>query len=124
MQSTTGSVLLTQKSFDMPDEVRRFERGYLEVVTVGEHTVARAHFEPGWRWSEHVKPVAQTELCLVEHFGYVVSGRMTIRTSDGTEAEFKTGDIMAIKPGHDAWVVGDTPCVLVDWAGATTYAKR
>lgn len=123
MQSTTGSVLV-QKSFDMPDEVRRFERGYVEVVKIGDHTVARANFEPGWRWSQHLKPVAQTELCEVEHLGYVISGKMKIRMSDGSEAEYKAGDLMAVKPGHDGWVTGTEPCVIVDWAGASTYAKR
>lgn len=124
MRSTTGSVLLTQKTFDMPDEVRRFDRGYLEVVNLGEHTVARATFEPGWRWSEHVKPVVQTDLCEIEHLGYVISGRITVRMSDGSEVEYKPGDILAIKPGHDAWVVGKEPCIMIDWAGASTYAKR
>lgn len=124
MRSTTGSVLLSQKSFELPDEVRRFERGTVEIVNLGEHTVARATFEPGWRWSEHVRPIAQTQLCEVEHLGYVVSGRMHVRMSDGTQAEFKAGDVMGVKPQHDAWVEGNEPCVVIDFAGASTYAKR
>lgn len=124
MRTTTGSVLLVQKSFDTPDEVRRFEKGTLEVVNVGEHTVARATFAPGWRWSEHVQPIAGTDLCEVEHLGYVVGGKMQVRMEDGSEAEFGPGDVMAVRPGHDAWVLGKEPCVLVDFAGASTYAKR
>lgn len=124
MATTTGSVLLVQKSFDMPDEVREFDKGSLEVVKFGEHTVARATFSPGWHWAEHVKPIAQTDLCEVEHLGYVVSGRMRVRAKDGSEADFKAGDIMALKPHHDAWVLGEDPCVLIDFAGAAAYAKR
>jgi quercetin dioxygenase-like cupin family protein len=124
MRSTTGSIVLGQKSFDMPDEVRRFEKGTVEVVTLGDHSIARATFEPGWRWSEHVKPIAQTPLCEVEHEGYFISGRMRVRTQDGTEAEYKTGDVMHLMPNHDAWIVGDEPCVVIDWAGASTYAKK
>jgi quercetin dioxygenase-like cupin family protein len=124
MRSSTGSILLTQKSFDTPDEVRRFEKGSLEVVNIGERSVARARFEPGWHWAEHVKPLAQTQLCEVEHFGYVLTGRMRIRMNDGTEAEYKAGDIMAVKPHHDGWVVGNEPCIVIDWAGGATYAKE
>ena len=124
MKSTTETVLLTQKTFDMPDEVRRFDRGFLEVLNFGDYSVARATFQPDWHWAEHVKPLAQTELCEVEHMGYVLSGRMKIRTSDGAEAEYQAGDVMAIKPGHDAWVLGREPCIIIDWAGASTYAKR
>jgi hypothetical protein len=124
MRSTTGSIMLGQKTFDMPDEVRSFEKGTVEVVTLGDHSIARATFGPGWRWSEHVKPIAQTPLCEVEHEGYVVSGRMHVRSQDGTEAEYKAGDVMHLAPNHDAWIVGDEPCVVIDWAGASTYAKK
>lgn len=124
MPTTSGSLLLAQKSFDMADEVRRFEKGTVEVVNAGDHSLARATFLPGWRWSEHVRPIAQTELCDVEHLAYVVSGRMAVRMNDGSEAEFSTGEVMAVKPHHDAWVVGDQPCVIVDYTGAATYAKK
>lgn len=124
MATTTGSALLLQKSFEAPDEVRRFANGSLEIVNLGEHTVARATFAPGWHWSEHVGPIAQTKLCEVEHLAYVLSGRMRIRMEDGTEAEFGTGEVMAVKPRHDAWVLGKEPCVLIDFTGGPTYAKR
>lgn len=123
MPTTSGSLLL-QKSFDTADEVRRFEKGTVEVVNVADHSLARATFLPGWRWSEHVRPIAQTELCDVEHLGYVVSGRMAVRMNDGSEAEFQAGDVMAVKPHHDAWVLGSEPCVIVDFTGAATYAKK
>ena len=123
MPTTTGSLMLGQKSFDTPDEVRNFEKGSMEIVTLGEHTVARATFEPGWRWATHVRPIAQTELCQVEHVGYVVSGHMKIRMKDGSEADYRPGDVMAVKPGHDAWVTGKAPCIVIDFAGAKTYAK-
>lgn len=121
---TGGSALLGPKSFETPDEVRRFENGVVDVIALGDHSVARATFQPGWRWSENVKPLAQTELCEVAHECYFLSGRMHVRMEDGTEAEYKTGDVMYLQPGHDAWIVGDEPCVVLDWAGATTYAKK
>jgi hypothetical protein len=124
MRTTSGSVLLVQKSFDTPDEVRRFEKGTVEVVNVGEHTVGRATFAPGWHWAEHLKGTAGTDLCQAEHLGYVIAGKMLIRMQDGSEAEFGAGDVMAVRPGHDAWVLGKEPCVVVDFAGAATYAKR
>lgn len=120
----TGSLLLAPKSFELPDEIRRFEKGTVEIVTVGEYSVARGTFSPGWHWGEHLKAIAQTNLCEVEHLGYVLSGKMRIRMQDGTEAEFGAGDIMAVRPGHDAWVLGKEPCVIVDFAGAATYARR
>jgi mannose-6-phosphate isomerase-like protein (cupin superfamily) len=122
--STTGSELLAKKTFEQPDEVRRFQNGVVEVVNVGDHSVARATFQPGWRWSDDVKPLAQTPLCEVEHELYFVSGRMRVRMADGAEAEFGAGDVTHLAPNHDAWIVGDEPCVVIDWAGATTYAKK
>jgi quercetin dioxygenase-like cupin family protein len=123
MRTTTGSVLLAGKSFDAPDEVRRFEKGSLEVVNVAEYAVARATFAPGWHWAEHVGPMAGTRLCQAEHLGYIVSGRMQIRMEDGSEAEFGAGEVFTIKPHHDAWVLGKEPCVVLDFVGALTYAE-
>ncbi|GGP45458.1 cupin domain-containing protein [Streptomyces melanogenes] len=117
---------LVRKSFDAPEEVRPFEdgKGRLELVNVGGGQVGRATFEPGWKWSEHVKPIAQTDSCLVAHAGYVVSGRMKVVMNDGQEEDFGPGDYMNIAPGHDAWVLGGDPCVVVDWMGFADYAKR
>ena len=112
------------KSFDSPDEVREFEgKGKADVVNIGGRTVGRGTFEPGWRWSEHVKPIAGTDSCQAPHFGYVVSGRMKVVMDDGIEGEAGPGDVVYIEPSHDAWIVGDEPCVFVDWQGFETYAK-
>ena len=123
MPTTTGS-LLSKKSFDTPDEVRTFEKGRLEVVTIANQTIGRATFEPGWKWSASIKPIAQTDLCEVEHLGYVISGQMTVKMRDGSEAHFGPGDAMYLAPGHDAWVTGKGPCTVVDFMGFPGYAKK
>ena len=115
---------LGAKRFDSPDETRPFEKGRIDLVHFGDITVGRGTFEPGWRWSEHVKPIAGTDSCQVQHVGYVLSGGMGVRMDDGTEAEAGPGDVVVIAPGHDAWIVGDEPCVLLDFGGLTGYAKR
>ena len=116
---------LIHKTFDSPEETRSFEQGSgkLELINVEGGPVGRATFQPGWRWSTHMKPTAGTESCQVAHTGYFVSGHMKIVMDDGQEAEFGPGDFMVCPPGHDAWIVGDEPCVAIDWQGSTTYAK-
>ena len=118
--------VLDARTFDNPDETRPFTaHGAMDIVRVGGLTVGRGTFEPGWRWSEHVKPLAGTETCEASHAGYVISGRMIVRMNDGTEAEAGPGAIVVIEPGHDAWVVGDEPCVFVDFgASVGSYATR
>jgi hypothetical protein len=114
------------KNFDSPDETRPFEgNGRVELVNVGGHEIGRGIFEPGWRWSLNVKPIAQTDSCEFPHLGYVISGRMRIFMDDGGQGEIGPGDVFAIAPGHDAEVVGDEPCVMVDVGEEDTdYAKR
>ena len=113
------------KNFDSPDETRPFEgKGKAEVVRVAGRTVGRGTFEPGWKWSENVKPIAGTDSCEVSHLGYCVSGRMRVRMDDGSEGEVGPGDVVAIHPGHDAEIVGDEPCVFVDFGEFGDYAKR
>jgi quercetin dioxygenase-like cupin family protein len=115
---------LEVKNLGTPDETRPFaDRGRAEVVTVGGTTIVRGTFEPGWRWSEHVKPLAGTESCQAGHTGYVVSGRMRVRMDDGTEGDAGPGDAVRIAPGHDAWIVGEEPCVFIDFT-APDYATR
>lgn len=121
MATTTDRLL--RKSLDRPDEVRPFTNGKLELVDAGG-LVGRAVFQPGWRWSNDVKPIAGTNSCQAAHAGYVVSGRMHIVMDDGTEDDFGPGDVMICPPGHDAWIVGDEACVVIDWAGFGDYAKR
>jgi quercetin dioxygenase-like cupin family protein len=106
------------KSLDRPDERRApSERTRIDLVTLDQTTVGRATFQPGWRWSEDVRPAAGTELCEITHTGYVVSGREGVRMADGTEVELGPGDAFVIGPGHDAWVIGDEPCVTLDFSG-------
>jgi hypothetical protein len=113
------------KRFDAPDETRVFEgKGKADVVNVGGRTIGRGVFEPGWRWSENVRPIAGTDQCEVSHLGYCVSGRMRVQMSDGSEGEVGPGDVVAIPPGHDAEVVGDEPCVFLDFGEFAEYAKR
>lgn len=117
---------LIRVNFDSPDETRPFEgaKGKLQLVNSEYGPVGRATFEPGWQWSKHIKPIAGTGSCQATHLGYVVSGRMKIVMDDGEETEYGPGDFMICPPGHDAWVVGDEPCVIVDWQGFADYAKR
>jgi thiosulfate/3-mercaptopyruvate sulfurtransferase len=116
---------LIRKSFDDPEEVRPFQdgTGLLEVVNLDAGPVGRATFLPGWRWSEHVKPIAKTDSCQAAHTGYFVSGRMKVVMEDGEEMEYGPGDFASMAPGHDAWIVGDDPCVVIDWQGFADYAK-
>jgi homospermidine synthase len=95
------------RSIGNPDETREFPKGMVEMITVGSVMAARTRFEPGWRWSESVKPIAGTDLCMFHHEGYCIAGSATIRAEDGTEATVSPGDVYVIEPGHDAWVNGD-----------------
>jgi len=116
---------LEVKSFDSPDETRPFEgKGQADVVNVGGQVIGRGTFEPGWRWSNNVKPIAGTDSCQVSHLGYVMSGRMRVFMDDGSEGEAGPGDVVAIPPGHDAEVVGDEACVVLDFGEFGDYAKR
>ncbi|HXQ19781.1 MAG TPA: cupin domain-containing protein [Acidimicrobiales bacterium] len=117
---------LTRKSLDSPDEVRKFEgdSGHLDLVNTDAGSVGRATFQPGWKWSEHVKPIAKTESCQAAHTGYFVSGRMMVVMDNGEEMEYGPGDFAVMAPGHDAWIIGDDPCVVIDWQGYADYAKR
>ena len=112
------------KAFKSPDEIRTFEKGKLELLNIGGGVVGRLTLEPGWRWSKHVKPLANTDWCEAPHFQYHASGRIHIVMSDGTEFEAGPGDVTALPAGHDAWVVGNEPVILIDWAGASNYAKK
>jgi quercetin dioxygenase-like cupin family protein len=113
------------KNVAEPDETRPFAgKGSAAVVTVAGHPVLYGTFEPGWRWSEHLKPIAGTDSCQAPHLLYCLSGRMGVQTDSGEEGEIGPGDVAAIQPGHDAWVVGNEPCVVVDFGGYAQYAKR
>lgn len=111
------------RNLDKPDETRKFTNGEIGVVTVSGIVVGRAVFQPGWRWSEDVKPIAGTESCEAAHTGYIISGRMHVTMDDGAECDLEPGDAFVISPGHDAWIVGDETCVALDWSAAGDYAK-
>lgn len=111
------------KSFGVPDEVRKFDKGKLELVNIGGATIGRAVFEPGWKWSTSVKPIVNTKSCEAPHFQYHVSGTLKVVMDDGTEKELKAGDVSLLPSGHDAWVVGNEPVVVVDFQGMVDYAK-
>ena len=110
------------QNIDNAQETRPFRaHGHMDVITLDDFTLGRGVFEPGWRWSEDVKPIAGTETCQVRHTGFCLSGQMTVQYPDGTEVHIGPGDVMLLEPGHDAWVVGDEPCVLLD-TGVAAYA--
>jgi|ERR1035438_1671774 hypothetical protein len=112
------------KSLNSPDEVRSFEKGKVELVKVAGAVIGRATFEPGWRWSTCVKPIAKTNSCQAAHYGYLLSGKLATRMDDGTELTSKAGDVVNIPPGHDGWVVGNEPAVFLDFQGMADYAKQ
>jgi predicted small metal-binding protein len=107
---------LARKNLDTPDVKRSFEHGDMQVITLGDTTFVRGVLRPGWRWSVDVKPGAGTGSCQVAHASYIISGRFAVRMDDGTEVESGPGDALVAGPGHDAWVIGDEPCVMVDVA--------
>lgn len=110
--------------FDRSGERRPFvDKGHVDLLVLGEGTVGRATCEPGWRWSEHVKPIAGTGSCRMNHVGFVLSGRLCWAMDDGTQLESSAGEAFSIPSGHDAWVVGDEACVFVDFAGMEGYAQ-
>ena len=111
------------KNFAKPDEVREFPNGRVELVKIGGATVGRAIFEPGWRWSTSVQPLAKTKSCEAPHFQYHVSGVLKLRMDDGSEIECRAGHVSLLPSGHDAWVVGDQPAIVVDFQGMIDYAK-
>ncbi len=111
------------KEFTKPDEVRTFGHGKAEILNIGGGTVGRLVLEPGWRWSVDVKPIAGTEWCEAPHFQYLVSGALHVVMKDGRQFDLRPGSVSYLPSGHDAWVVGNEPVVVVDWHGATHYAR-
>ena len=112
------------KSFSNPDEVRTFEKGKVEILNLGNIVIGRATLEPGWRWSKCVKPLVNTNSCQASHTSCIIAGRMKVKMDDGTEIEGGPGDTAVIPPGHDAWVVGEEPCVSIDFTGMGNFAKK
>jgi hypothetical protein len=117
---------LVKKSFDAPDETRTPEKSQVDVVSLGSASAARMTFQPGWKWSECIKPVVGTDSCQQRHVGVVQAGRLHVVHDDGNEADAGPGDVYVIEPGHDAWVVGDELFVAFEFdsTSAETYAKK
>jgi hypothetical protein len=119
----TTTLRVQKRSIEDPTEVREFEKGRIDIVELGETVFARTVFQPGWRWSQHVKPIAQTERCEFHHQLFVASGSMHVRMADGTEADLVAGDVADIGAGHDAWVTGEEACLVYDFGEDRDYAK-
>jgi hypothetical protein len=115
---------MTKKNIASADEVRTFSKGKVELVKVGGVVFGKATFLPGWKWSDSVGPMVGTPSCMVPHTQYHLSGRLHVVMDDGSEEEFGPGDFGNIPPGHDAWVVGDEPAVVIDVTGMADYAKE
>ena len=111
------------RSHNSPDELRTPNKTRVEVVQFDGVTMGQFNFEPGWRWSECIKPVVQTDHCQVSHVGYAVSGSLAVRMTDGTEKTIAAGEFYTIPPGHDAWVEGDQPYVGIEVMSANVFAK-
>lgn len=112
------------QDFTNPDELRTFEKGQLEILHTPGGDIGRMSLQPGWRWSEHIRPIAGTDLCESAHFGYQIAGHLHIQMADGTSVDAGPGQVGFIPPGHDAWVAGDEDVVLIDWMGASGYARQ
>jgi mannose-6-phosphate isomerase-like protein (cupin superfamily) len=114
---------IENRDFSSPDETRKPEKTTIELVNIAAGQIGRYTFHPGWRWSECIKPVVNTDSCQVDHIGYVISGTLHVKHDDGTEVDVKPGEVYRIAPGHDAWNAGQEPAVFVEFQGAANYAK-
>ena len=123
MPQTQHRQMTDHRSFAAPDEVRDFPNGRAEILNVSDTPIGRLTLQPGWRWSNDVKPAAGTDSCEAPHFQYHLSRRLMIQMDDGREIVAGPGDVTSLPAGHDAWVLGDEPVVVVDWFGASNYAK-
>ena len=114
---------IQKKSLNRPEEIRQFPKGQVELVTIGDVTFGKGTFQPGWKWSESVKPIVKTDSCLAPHTQYHISGILHVKMDNGTEMEYGPGDVGVIPPGHDAWVVGNEPVTVIDFTGFNHYAE-
>jgi ethanolamine utilization protein EutQ (cupin superfamily) len=115
---------IKKKNLNNPEEKREFPKGQVELVSIGNVTFGKGTFQPGWKWSESVKPIAKTDSCRAPHTQYHISGRLHVRMDDGTEMEYGPGDVGVVPPGHDAWVIGSEPVIVIDFTGFTHYAEH
>ena len=117
-------VTMELKNFSSADETRELPKTKIEVLNFANTTIMRAVFQPGWKWSECVKPTVGTKSCEVPHINYIISGRILIAMDDGVQKEMGPGDVAIIPPGHDAWVIGNEPCVAIDFSAGKVYGKK
>jgi hypothetical protein len=115
---------IQKMSFSKPNETRAFDKGQVQVITLGGVTFGLATFQPGWKWKTSLQPIAKTKSCEAPHLMYQISGRMHIVMDDGSAQDLGPGDLALVPPGHDAWVVGDEPVVAIDITGMANYATR
>jgi class 3 adenylate cyclase len=114
---------LQRRRFSEPDETRTVPNGRVDVVSLDDRVIGRMTYEPGWKWSKDVGPIAGTQSCQFHHVGVTLSGRLRVEMTDGLELEIGPGDVFELPPGHDAWVIGDVPWVSVDFEAMRTYAR-
>jgi hypothetical protein len=124
MMVSTKQLDVILKRFDQPDETRTFPKGKFQIIRIGNMTIGRASYDPGWKWSDDVGAAAGEKSCHVEHIGLVISGRAAAAMDDGRVIEMRAGDIFYIAPGHDSWVVGNEPYVSLHFLGAEDYAHK
>jgi uncharacterized cupin superfamily protein len=123
-EGTATQKKIVRKNIKSPDETRKFDKGKIDLANIGDAVIGRFELQPGWRWSLSVKPIVQTEWCEQNHVAYIVSGRLKTKLRDGSEDEAGPGDAVFTPAGHDAWVIGTEPVVMLDFRGAATYAKK
>jgi class 3 adenylate cyclase len=114
---------LQRRRFSEATDVRRFPHGHIDVVEMDDHVVGRMTYEPGWRWSADIQPIAGGTACQFHHLGFTVSGRLRVQMADGAELETGPNEVFEFPPGHDAWVVGDEPWVAIDFEAMRTFGK-
>lgn len=119
----TSTSKILAKSLKSPDETLMFEKEKIEIVNLGNATIARVTLEPGWRWDKHVKPRVNTKSCELPHTSLILSGRTKTIMDDGTELEGGPGDVAVVPPGHNTWVLGDEPCIIIDFTGVEDWVK-
>jgi hypothetical protein len=115
---------LEHRDFSSPEETRSPDKTIVELVNLAGGQIGRYTFQPGWRWSECIKPVAGTDSCQVEHIGFCVSGTLHVKHDDGSEGDIAPGEVYRVAPGHDAWNSGEEPAVFVEFQGAAHYAEK
>jgi quercetin dioxygenase-like cupin family protein len=111
--------MLQKKNFKKPDEIQTPPNVRFENIVIGDMTISKQTYQPGWQWSKHIKPIVKTNSCQVHHFGVFVSGRLHVRADDGQEIEYGPGDVADIPPGHDGWVIGNEPAILYAFTSKT-----